>query len=106
MTSARLSLLKRSECDCKALWCTFRFGGVVVLFHRTSEQIEMPNVNLISRLLQEGPHLEFRKESQLDVLELPYPDPFMASLWTGSGEGLDIKGFGDRSFAISSGGSF
>ena len=35
-----------------------------------------------------------------------FPDPFMASLWIGSGEGLAIKGFGDGSSRLSSGGSF
>ena len=34
----------------------------------------------------------------------PALNPFMASLWIGSGEGLAIKGFGD--WGLSSGGSF
>ena len=60
----------------------------------------------ISRLLRKCPCPKLQNELRLDSLELPSPTPFMTSLWLGSGEGLTIKGFGDRRSRLSSGGSF
>ena len=64
------------------------------------------NIRSISRSPRERPHPELRNEPPLDSLELPSPNPFMASLWIGSGEGLAIKGLGDGSYRPSSGVSF
>ena len=59
-------------------------------------EIEMgKNIQSISRLLQERPRPDLWNEPPLDNQELPFPNPFMASLWIRSGEGLAIKGFGD-----------
>ena len=64
------------------------------------------NIQSISRLLRERPCPQLRNEPPFDSLELPSPNPFMASLWIGSGEGLAIKGFWDWGSRLSSGGSF
>ena len=53
------------------------------------------NIQSISRLLRERPHPGLRNEPPLDSLDPQSLNPFMASLWIGSGEGLAIKGFGD-----------
>ena len=53
------------------------------------------NIQLISRLLRERPCPELRNKPPLDSLDPQSLNPFMASLWIGSGEGLAIKGFGD-----------
>ena len=53
------------------------------------------NIQSISRLLRERPHAGLRNEPPLDSLDPQSLNPFMASLWIGSGEGLAIKGFGD-----------
>ena len=60
------------------------------------------NIRWISRVPWERPHLELRNEPPLDSLEKPYPNPFMASLWSR----LAIKGFGSGFSRPSSGGSF
>ena len=64
------------------------------------------NIQSISRLLRERPHPGLRNEPPLDSLDPQSLNPFMASLWIGSGEGLAIKGFGDWGSRLSSGGSF
>ena len=64
------------------------------------------NIQSISRLLWERPHPGLRNEPPLDSLDPQSLNPFMASLWIGSGEGLAIKGFGDWGSRLSSGGSF
>ena len=64
------------------------------------------NIQSIWRLLWERPRPELQNEPPLDSLDTQSPNPFMASLWIGSGEGLDIKGFGDWGSRLSSGGSF
>ena len=75
--------------------------------HRTFWEIEMAkNIQSISRLLRERPHPGLRNEPPLDSLDPQSLNPFMASLWIGSGEGLAIKGFGDWGSRLSSGGSF
>ena len=66
------------------------------ILHRTFWEIEMAkNIQSISRLLRERPHPGLRNEPPLDSLDPQSLNPFMASLWIGSGEGLAIKGFGD-----------
>ena len=45
-------------------------------------------------------------EPPLDSLDPQSLNPFMASLWIGSGEVLVIKGFGNSGSRLSSGGSF
>ena len=64
------------------------------------------NIQPILRLLRERPHPGLRNEPPLDCLDPQSLNPFMASLWIGSGEGLAIKGFGDWGSRLSSGGSF
>ena len=64
------------------------------------------NIQSISRLLWERPHPGLWNEPPLDSLDPQSLNPFMASLWIGSGEGLAIKGFGDWGSRLSSGGSF
>ena len=64
------------------------------------------NIQSISRLLWERSHPELRNELPLDSLDPQSLNPFMASLWIGSGEGLAIKGFEDWGSRLSSGGSF
>ena len=46
------------------------------------------------RLPRERPYPELRNEPPLDSLEKPVPNPFMASLWIGSGAGWPLKGLG------------
>ena len=53
------------------------------------------NIQSILRLLRERPHPGLQNEPPLDSLDPQSLNPFMASLWIGSGEGLAIKGFGD-----------
>ena len=48
----------------------------------------------ISGLPRERPCPELRNEPPLDSLKKPVPNPFMASLWIGSGAGWPIKGLG------------
>ena len=48
------------------------------------------NIQSISRLLRERPHPGLRNEPPLDSLDPQSLNPFMASLWIGSEEGLAI----------------
>ena len=105
-------------------WTQFRFFGISVLCswldlrEKSGEECkptflakiwdppEEKKDLTISRLLRKCPCPKLQNELPLDSLELPSPNPFMTSLWLGSGEGLAIKGFGDRRSRLSSGGSF
>ena len=76
-------------------------------FSSLSEKLEWEkNIQSIWRLLWERPRPKLQNEPPLDSLDPQSPNPFMASLWIGSGEGLAIKGFGDWGSRLSSGGSF
>ena len=62
-------------------------------------------IQSIPRLLQEHPRSELWNQPSSDSLELPSPNPFMASLFPDLIQRLAIKGFGDGSSRLLSGGS-